>query len=138
MSVTETRLDRKTLAELQARNLPKMRALDILEPIKDTPETVEYVKRLDDYLAAFVNSPDDKCICCGAQQGARDPITALIGGAAFRWGLAHGEGFCHQCGYPARAHHFIGEKPDQIVLRNLILQYHPDGLSFEKQEENEE
>lgn len=132
------KFDRQSLAELKARNLPHLRASDISEPIEDTPEAKAQFEMLDKYLNAFVAVQGGACICCGAQQGAKDAIEALFGKAKFRWGFVHGEGICSECGYPARAMHYIGEGAEQIVIRNLILQYHPDGLSFDKEPQMEE
>jgi hypothetical protein len=124
------KFNRTELRKLKAANLPKMRASDIAD-IKDPgPEADAKMKLLDDYLHGFVKSPDaNKCICCGEKQGG-DMIAGLLGTAKFRWGLAHGEGFCSACGYPGRALHYIGKGEDEMRL-NFILQYHPDELSFD-------
>lgn len=125
------KFNRMELARLQAANLPKMRASDIADIKEPGPEADAAMKRLDDYLQAFVKADDHgKCVCCGEQQGG-DMIAGLLGKAKFRWGLAHGEGFCSECGYPGRALHYIGEGKDEMRL-SLILQYHPEGLSFEQ------
>lgn len=63
------------------------------------------------------------CLRCGKAQ------TGLAGfflGGGFRWGLAHGEGHCGECGWPARAYHHIR---DVATIRGVILQYHPDEVS---------
>lgn len=123
------RFDAGALAELRARQLPKMRAVDIASIADDSePEDgAKMMAELDAYLAHFVElgerDPAWKsrlCICCGAT------LTGLLTGS-FRWGLAHGEGNCCVCGYPARAIHRI----DGVgTLSTLVLQYHPDELSF--------
>lgn len=47
--------------------------------------------------------------------------------ATFRWGLAHGKGYCRVCGWPSVGHHYVrnGDE-DLIVLRDFILQVHPE------------
>lgn len=131
------KFDRTQLDRLKAANLPKMQAKDIADIKEPGPEAEAAMKRLGDYLQAFV-APGDKgqCVCCGEQQGG-DMVAGLMGTAKFRWGLAHGEGFCSACGYPGRALHYIGKGEDEMRL-NLILQYHPDGLSFDRQSEPSE
>ena len=49
-------------------------------------------------------------------------------GAAYRWGLTHGEANCSGCGWPARGMHYITGKDGSEVLslRNVFLPYHPD------------
>ncbi len=121
------KFDRKSLAALRARNLPRVIATDLFDPTPATdPEAIANVAAemaiADDYLKAFTRAKDG-CVCCGAVQGG-----LLFG--FFTWGLAHGEGYCSQCGYPGRAVHRIG---DIGVLRHFILQYHPDALSFDEE-----
>lgn len=129
------KFNKQRLAELQAAGLPHMQATD-WATIKEDCETARaMMAKLDAYLSAFVRMEDGKCICCGAQQGAKDIGDVILGNAQFTWGLAHGEGFCADCGYPARAHHYL--KDPEFTARNVILQYHPDELSFEEREEQE-
>ncbi len=78
-----------------------------------------------DYAEKFAEPlPNGECLCCGR-----------IG--MFTWGLAHGEGHCHECGWPARLYHFVklpDGKDDRIVR---LLQYHPDGISLRKAKADE-
>lgn len=78
----------------------------------------DMIAALDEYFSHFAESAA-KCLKCG------EPLGGWTG--TFRWGLAHGEGACSACGWPARAHHFIKDKDgrDLCSLRNFILQYHP-------------
>lgn len=97
----------------------------------------DVVKTLDEYFRHFValefetkggkrDLKPQKCVGCG------EPLTgflaALISKGGFTWGLAHGEGHCAGCGWPARGHHFIKDEKgeDLMNLRNFILQFHPD------------
>lgn len=45
----------------------------------------------------------------------------------FEWAIAHGEGRCGKCGWPARRYHYLTipgtTKEGRLIL---ILQYHPD------------
>ena len=110
----------KTLPELQAAHLPRLDWRELLVGKDLTPDEEQ---TLADYFQHFVIP--GPCIKCGAQQGGKSEIDALLGLAHFRWGIAHGEGQCsvEGCGYPARALHYdVGP----IKRLNLILQYHPD------------
>ena len=48
--------------------------------------------------------------------------------AAFEWGLAHGEGRCGSCGWPARAIHTVTTADGVEHRVSMVLQYHPDAL----------
>lgn len=100
--------------------------------------TQELRDELTEYFRHFVQPPiveedgkksigDQTCVGCG------EPLTgfigALLGKGGFTWGIAHGEGHCRKCGWPARGHHFINA---EITLRNFILQYHPDFVERKK------
>lgn len=111
----ETKLTPAKLKELEST--PRLNWRDLLN-IKGelTPEDIQ---ALDKYFSHFVHpDPTGKCLNCGLVQDGL--MAALLGG--FRWGLAHGEGFCSRCQYPARAYHFsVGP----IERLNVLLQYHP-------------
>lgn len=132
------KFNRTKLAELQAANLPHVTSSEVVSvhPGKEQ-EAAATLARMDEYFKAFTPMPDGKCICCGEKQGG-DMVDALMGTAKFKWALTHGEGFCSECGYPGRAMHYIGEGEDRITIRNYILQYHPEGLSFEEQPEKKQ
>lgn len=119
----------KRLSELQALNLPKCTPAifeaKIPDDAPDRAHAESLLAEMAKYLEQFTQSSE--CICCGSKLGAKDIVDSLLSGAMFRWGLAHGEGNCSKCGYPARAHHRIG---DWFTLQNYILQYHPSELSF--------
>lgn len=122
------RFDAAALDELRARQLPKLRAADIATPAADATadQVAGDMAKLDEYCAHFAALGERDpawgsrtCLCCGA------PLSGLVG--RFRWGLAHGEGECGACGYPARAIHRI----EGIgTLSTVVFQYHPDELSF--------
>lgn len=64
------------------------------------------------------------CMQCGAEQDG------FLG--YFVWGLAHGEGKCGKCNWPARMYHYM-EMPDGEKGRIVVLlQYHPDFVEVEK------
>jgi hypothetical protein len=124
---TMTNQSEKTVERLNWRTL-----------IEAKPETsAETIAALDDYFQHFVQVPIDEkdgkreikpqnCIKCD------EPLTGfmavLVGKGGFTWGLAHGEGHCAHCRWPARGHHFIKDKDGKeiVTLRNFILQVHPD------------
>ncbi len=124
-----TRLTQSDLTAIRRRALPRMKASDIAEakPGRET-DAATHLAALDEYLSHFVAPGDGKCISCGEPQGG---FAAGLMGTGFTWGLAHGEGHCGTCGYPARAYHEIKTDDDKpIRLSGLVLQYHPDELSF--------
>lgn len=87
------------------------------------------------YLSHFLPPRHGKdgitCIGCGSYLNRKDPIMGVMGvlmGATFTWGLAHGWGFCSNCGYPTVAYHYItfeGGIEERLVM---ILQSHPDSV----------
>lgn len=86
---------------------------------------------LASYLANFAapirnDRQNQDCLHCGEELTGM--MAGLFGRGGFEWGLAHGEGHCRGCGYPARAHHWIkGADGKEIAsFRNLVLQYLPD------------
>lgn len=116
-------LTRERVAPLDWRN--------IITAAPDTPADI--VAALDDYFRPFAEPcfrDDDKskemlCIECDKPLSG---LTAMLFGGGFEWGIAHGEGHCAACRWPARAHHFIKDKDgkDIISVRNVVLQYHPE------------
>lgn len=110
----------------------------ILTATDDTPKDV--IAALDAYFEAFAapdmgTGEDGKptilavpCPGCG-ENLTPGLVGSLMGKPQFVWGIAHGEGRCSGCGWPARAHHFV--KPvdggeDLLTLYNVVLAYHPD------------
>lgn len=127
------KLTPERLAELQAKNLPHATPAiwdcRVSESAPDPAQGEKHLATVAEYLKAFL--PPSDCVCCGSKQGAKDIIDGLLGGAMFRWGIAHGEGECSKCGYPGRAMHYIGN-PEILTVRNYILQYHPSALTPEQ------
>lgn len=112
----------KSLAELQAANLPRCDWRALLEVTGEM--TPDDEAAMDAHFRRFLQP--GPCVKCGERQGG-DMVEAALGITRFRWGIANGEGACSTpyCGYPARAYHrHIGP----IKFLNMILQYHPDEL----------
>lgn len=86
----------------------------------DEPPTSEQKTVLDDYLKIFTLAPRDDtrgklCPHCNNR-------------TAIEWGLANGEAFCVNCGWPYRVYHRnIGGTGDDALIPFLIhgLPYHP-------------
>lgn len=115
------------LKAIQAKGLPHATFADVFTVNEGETADPAIVAELDKYLAHFTPGP---CPGCGAPLTG-DLIHQFIGAATFTWGLAHGEGFCSKCKYPARAYHRdIGP----IVRFEKVLAYHPDELR-EREEE---
>jgi hypothetical protein len=96
---------------------------------EDSPPLIDAINA---YLVPFAKPVKDgdregnilignvKCLNCF------EILTGACG--SFQWGLAHGEGNCCKCGWPARAYHRPEYDGEEIFDRALqrILQYHPD------------
>jgi len=118
--------------------------LDWRTLIKAAPETPpETITALDKYFEPFaqpalkmVNDKpdlgDQPCLKCDEPQTGL--LASMFGKGGFTWGLAHGEGHCRNCHWPARAYHFIKHEDgsDLCTLRGVILQYHPDYVTERK------
>ena len=71
-----------------------------------------------EYLKAFAPpSEDSACLACGKRD-------------TFTWGILHGEGYCYECGWPARLYHFIKGDDGKETRIVRLLQYHPEGISL--------
>jgi len=110
-------LNKESLTEIKEKNMKKLSCEDVLESTKDL--SAEDRLLLDEYFSKFVKS--DGCPCCTNKYGH------------VQWGLCHGEAFC-SCGYPYKGVHYdIGP----IKALKIMLPYHPDGLSFDTEEDEE-
>ena len=117
--------DRRALAALQARDVPRVRAGRYFskEPGAGA-EVDDQLAQWDTYLAVFAELTDATCLCCGTNLRCVFGL-GLFGG--FEWGLAYGEGHCSRCHYPMRGHHKV---EGLGTIHNLFLPYHPSALSF--------
>lgn len=124
------------------KTVEKMDWRTMIDAKEDTP--AETIAALDKYFAGFaqpdITEKDGKkvlgnqpCIKCDEPLSG-DLISGLFGKGGFTWGLAHGEGHCKNCGWPARAYHFIkhDDGSELATIRNVILQYHPDYVTERK------
>jgi hypothetical protein len=110
------RLDATTLAKLKAKGLPRLKPLDLFAVEKKTESYEVELAAAETYCAQFLPYSRECCLC-GRRLGSW--------AGTFTWGIARGEGYCGECGYPARAIH----KVEHIgTLSGVILQYHPDEL----------
>lgn len=114
----------------------------VIDAGPDTPAKI--ITALDTYFEVFAQPEitlvdgkkhlgDQPCLKCD-EPLAGGLKSFLLGKGGFTWGLAHGAGFCQNCRWPARAHHFIkdADGDDVVTLRNFILQYHPDYVTEKK------
>ncbi len=114
---------------------------DIFKVSDDGPPDsgIAFIEGCNEYLSIFAapimvpqysTIPDSEkvmgCLHCGA------PLTGMFAGllsrGGFTWGLAHGEGHCAACHWPARAYHSAKNKDgsELFTLRPFVLQYLPD------------
>lgn len=89
--------------------------------------TPEFVAILDEYLKSFtlpsdLNTPKPRrpCLKCGSLY------------AGFTWSIQHGEGHCSECGWPARAYHFITDETGAECRLVMTLQYHPIAVTVRR------
>lgn len=75
------------------------------------------------------------CICGATLMGS---IVDIALGSTFKWGIAHGRGFCTRCHQGVQMKHYIFDKefdPDQPLLSfDFPLLYHPSGLILDEEE----
>jgi hypothetical protein len=130
------------LAAVRAKNLPRIdwRTMFTLS-VKPgqtlaAGELEAQAKALDDYFRQFaatltvVEGELRRIACpgCGEALHRNNTIESLLLGSTFMWGVCHGQGFCRECGYPARGHH-----ADVGIIKslNLVLPWHPDEIAAE-------
>lgn len=121
-------LDWRTLIVIKTAPEGTAEALDkYFEPFAQPPG------KPDEYDGRFTIDDGQPCLKCG-ENLAGGLSDFLFGKGGFEWVLAHGEGHCKNCGWPARAYHFIknADGSDLATLRNVILQYHPDCVETRK------
>lgn len=110
-----------------ATEVPHLLPTDIFTVSDDMP--AEDMAALTEYLSAFAppkNAAGEfACINC---ETVMDGMRAMFGiGAAYEWGIVHGEARCSKCGWPARGMHYV-KRPDGaevVSITNLFLPYHP-------------
>lgn len=93
------------------------------------------VKIKDDEKGGKPVIQEQKCVNCGE---ILTGFMAMFGRGGFQWGIAHGEGHCGGCKWPATAHHFIKDEDgnDVVTLRGFILQVHPEFVTSRKDRSN--
>lgn len=104
---------------------------DLMDVTGDSAESAAIVAASDEYLkhfAAPITDVDGKIVCfhCGKSM---DAVMHAFGiGAAFVWGIRHGEAKCSSCGWPARGMHSPKDGNGEVIYRmsNFFLSYHPD------------
>jgi hypothetical protein len=119
-------LDWRTLIAIKEAPEGTAEALDkYFEPFAQPPG------KPDEYDGRFTIDDGQPCLKCDKPLVG---LSSFVFGGGFTWGLAHGEGFCAHCKWPARAYHFIKklDGSELATLRNVILQYHPDYVETRK------
>ena len=97
------------------------------------------IETLTNYLSTFaipVYSDGYRyCIYCGSKLDGM--MNALGTGAAFVWGMVHGEANCSSCGAPSRAMHYLTKEDgsELVSIRNFYLEYMPDPEKLKEMEE---
>lgn len=82
------------------------------------------------YFAQFADTRTDdgkvRCPGCGRTlYGSGGLIAQAIGLYSFEWGIAHGEGRCCGCGWPARGRPTVKLGDGRVVSFPVPLPYHP-------------
>ena len=94
----------------------KMKASDLIDFNDDAPPA-SVINALDEYFAIFRKPKDGLDCACGK------PLTGFFG--TFKWGIAHGEGFCSSCGQPVRMFHSVSDESGEILSLQYPLCYLP-------------
>lgn len=120
----------KTNKDLKNAGIPHCDWRDFIKYTGEGELPAKDQEALDQYFQNFC--PPGVCIKCGHKQGTDGSITSyLLNDARFKWGLQNGEGYCSTggCNWPARGvHRNVGP----IQSLNLILQYHPDVVTWDE------
>lgn len=97
------------------------------EGAEPVPELLEDINAyLEPFAAPILLDGKNMCPHCG--HAFNGSITDhLFGSGGFEWGLAHGEGHCRCCRWPARLYHFVKDRhgEDLMTFRHLVLAYRP-------------
>ena len=101
----------------------------------DAPKTL--TDALDAYFEPFAQperseaAGENPMLCLKCREPLTGMFASMFGKGGFEWGMAHGEGRCRCCGWPARAMHYVKDDSGKevLTLRNFVLQYHPDVVS---------
>jgi hypothetical protein len=105
------------LERLKDANLPRVQWRAIFPKAQPSDEEAA---TLDGYFQRFT-LPTGACPCCSRP------------GPTIRWGIAHGEAFCVDCGWPYRVYHYdlpaIGGK-----CFDAAMPYHPSELTVHRKE----
>lgn len=134
--MTEDRPKRITQADLEAlrKSVEHATIADIDAEWKDGADPA-HIKAVAEYLHHFAarkrDDPGNPCLRCGAHLH-RTMVDQLFGSGGFEWGLAHGHGYCRNCGWPATLYHFIKDADGKEVMtvRHVVLQAHPDDIEI--------
>ncbi len=101
------------------------------KPDSDPKMIAEQFEDLAGYLASFaapVQTPKGNyaCLHCG-EVLMGNVAENLFGKGGFEWGLAHGEGHCRACHWPARLYHTVRDRHGEIMVEfnAIVLQYMP-------------
>lgn len=104
-----------------AREPKRLEFGDGIIELNGEPVSPEFETKFKEYMSHFVAPHEMKCVKCGTTLGG------LFG--SFRWGIAHGQGECSRCGWPAIAYHFLEDETGKEHRFELLLQLHPDDVS---------
>lgn len=125
-------------ASCEALSVERLTFADIFTVKDGEPIEPAELAVINAYLESFARpQPDEegRCLKCGTPQSG---LIAAISGDGFRWGIAHGEGFCATCGWPGRAYHRITDPAGDVLLTfSAILQYHPSVVPAPPEEASE-
>lgn len=85
------------------------------------------------YFGQFADTrtDDGKVSCPGCSRtlyGDRGPVWQAMGLYTFKWGVAHGEGRCGDCGWPARGWPEVEISDGRVLRFPIPLPYHPDAV----------
>lgn len=126
------------------RTIEHCKAEDVGIKPKDitNAEHLDLIAIFDDYLKGF--APPEPAIEGSSYflfgrtkcPNCNESLDGMMG--RFTWGLAHGEGKCAGCGWPARGIHRIPDRDGtELAILNQVLAYHPDVVETVKTDSEE-
>lgn len=110
---------KRSLATMQAAKLARAEPSDIEKNLAHFKVDMP-ADKIAEYVGHFAKPlPDQECCRCEER-------------ATFIWGLTHGHGHCHSCGWPGVLYHFPKDADGKTHRFECLLWHHPDDLSERK------
>lgn len=101
----------------------------------------EWIETIDQYLLNFAArkrnedntmSEGNPCLRCDKQLQGSLARQLFYSDEGFAWGMAHGHGYCKNCGWPCQLYHRVVDKNGEELMkfRHVVLQVHPKHIEI--------